>query len=185
MKDSLRSLATGPSAWLVRFHSWFAPGAQVLEIACGLGRNTWYLSHLDVKVTACDITPPPEVPENVTFVQHDLEGDVWPFAPDSFDAVVGINYLYRPHFADLLSCVRPGGFVLYETFSDLQGHFKARPRNPEHLLRAGELISLLPAGWRIAAYEDGLTEFGQYLQRIAAVRCHPGVICAPSVCAPR
>lgn len=186
VQDSLRALALGPSAWLTRFSRWFSPDMRVLEIACGMGRNTWYLSHLGTHVTCCDIKPMPEVPPGALFELRDLEAQAWSYPPESFDAVVGINYLYRPHFVDLLACVRPGGFVLYETFSVLQGEFCEKPRNPDHLLGPGELLRLLPcAQWHVAAYEDGKTDFGQYVERIAAVRRSNEVICAPSLCASR
>lgn len=186
MQDSLRALALGPSGWLTRFSRWFVPGIRVLEIACGMGRNTWYLSHLGAEITCCDRKSMQEVPPGARFELHDLEADPWPYAPETFDAVVGINYLYRPHFADVLACVRPGGFLLYETFSVLQGELCQRPKNPDHLLAHGELLRLLPSDyWRIAAYEDGMTDFGQYIERIAAIRLSGGVICAPKLCVPR
>lgn len=157
-----------PSAWLARFVRALPARARVLEIACGNGRNTRLLAQSGLQVTAVDIALPQERLTGVTYIEHDLEQEPWPFGQGEFDAVVGINYLWRAHFDDLCRALVPHGLLIYETFNEEQARWMGRPRNPEHFLRTGELLRLIPASWRVLAYEDGLTERGQFIQRIAA-----------------
>lgn len=117
MAADLSTKADLPSAWLIRFSPYLKTGTRVLEIASGNGRNTRFLVGLGCDVTAVDINPVPEPLVGVQYIQRDLEKEDWFFAPESFDAVIGINYLWRDRFDALCSCVKPGGFFLYETFT--------------------------------------------------------------------
>lgn len=160
-----------PSAWLMRFRPLIQPGFKVLELACGNGRNTRFLASLGCRVTAVDINPMPEVPVGVDFVQYDLENAPWPFEKNSFDVVVGINYLWRRHFSQLRDSLKLNGLFLYETFNEEQSLLMRHPKNPEHFLKIGELLTLVDSNWRILAFEDGANDKEQYLQRIAARKC--------------
>lgn len=159
------------SAWLMRFAEAIAPGARVLEIACGNGRNTRFLAARGFAVTAVDLHLPEQRLAGVDYIEADLENGLWPFGEREFDAVVGINYLWRERFHLLGGALKQNGLFLYETFNEEQAAYMGRPRNPEHFLKTGELLCLIPPTWRILAYEDGLTGRGQYLQRIAARKC--------------
>jgi SAM-dependent methyltransferase len=78
------------------------------------------------------------VDPRIEIVQADLEAGPWPFAGQTFAAVVVVNYLWRPLLPALVAAVAPGGVLLYETFA--LGHERfGRPRNPDFLLREGEL----------------------------------------------
>jgi hypothetical protein len=87
-------------------------------------------------------------------LEKDLEeGAGWPPGDRLFDAVVIVNYLHRPLFPRILAAVAPGGLLIYETFA--VGNEKlGRPRNPEYLLRQGELIELLDPAFQVLAFED-------------------------------
>lgn len=160
-----------PSAWLMRFSPVIESGFKVLELACGNGRNTRFLASLGCQVTAVDINPMPEVPAGVDFLRYDLENSPWPFEKNSFDVVIGINYLWRRHFPQLRDSLKLNGLFLYETFNEEQSILMGRPKNPEHFLKIGELLTLVDPNWRILAFEDGVNEREQYLQRIAARKC--------------
>ena len=95
MAADLTTKADLPSAWLIRFSPYLKAGTRVLEIASGNGRNTRFLAGLGCKVTAVDINPAPEPVEGVQYIRKDLEKEDWIFEPESFDAVIGINYLWR------------------------------------------------------------------------------------------
>lgn len=173
------------SAWLIRFSPYLKAGSRVLEIAAGNGRNTRFLAGLGCRVTAADIHLAPEPVDGVQYLLTDLENDPWPFEPESFDAVVGINYLWRPRFSELLDCVRPGGLFLYETFTRDQSILGFGPKNPQHLLEKGELLRLIPSEWHILAFEDGRTDNDRHLQRIAAVRPDAENAVCVDICARR
>ena len=79
------------------------------------------------------------------------------------------NYLHRPLFAPLAAALAPDGVLIYETFAIGNERF-GRPRNPDFLLRPGELIDAF-AALTILAFEQG--EVSQprpaVIQRIAAI----------------
>jgi hypothetical protein len=108
---------------------------------------------------------------DVEIVQVDLEsGEPWPFESRTFEAVVVVNYLHRPLLADIVGAVGRGGVLLYETFRRGQEEF-GRPRNPDFLLDAGELLEAVRGTLRVVAYEDvRLDDPPRLVQRIAAVR---------------
>jgi len=72
----------------------------------------------------------------------DLE-DGPPFLdPDSFDLIVVVHYLHRPLFPGLVRALRPGGVLVYETFTRAQAA-RGKPTNPAFLLEPGELLTLV------------------------------------------
>ena len=155
------------SAWVMRFAGLMAPGAKVLEIASGNGRNTRFLSLMGLDVWAVDVNLPPAFfPETVHFRQMDLEGASWPLAGEAYDAVVGINYLYRPRWDDLWANLAPGGVFLYETFTRGALVRFGKPRNPDHWLKEGELLELCRGRGRVIAYEEGRTDANYSFARI-------------------
>ena len=185
MAADLSTKADLPSAWLIRFSPYLKTGTRVLEIASGNGRNTRFLVGLGCDVTAADINPVPEPLVGVQYIQRDLEKEDWFFAPESFDAVIGINYLWRDRFDALCSLTEPGGFFLYETFTRHQTMLNFGPKNPQHFLQDRELLHLIPSDWHILAYEDGRADNDRYLQRIAAVKPRHNEIECLDVCARR
>ena len=70
---------------------------------------------------------------------------------------------------NILDAIEPGGVLLYETFADGNEAF-GRPRNPDFLLRPGELLEVARARLEIIAYEQRLTDKPAVMQRIAAFR---------------
>jgi hypothetical protein len=74
----------------------------------------------------------------------------------------------------LLALLAPGGLWIHETFA-IGNEAYGRPRNPDFLLREGELLSWASqAGLQVIGYEAGLREQPSpaVIQRIAAVRSH-------------
>jgi hypothetical protein len=107
-------------------------------------------------------------------VTADIENAPWPLADREFDLVVVCNYLWRPLFDALRAAVRPGGWLIWETFADGQQTL-GRPSRPDFLLQRGELLRLC-GDWRIVAYEDlyedgaGIETSPRFVQRVAAIR---------------
>lgn len=163
-----------PGDWMVRFQSLIRRGGSVLDLAAGGGRHTRFFLDAGHKVTALDRTIEPLAPlaGRAELIEADLEdGSPWPLAGRTFDAVVVVNYLWRPLFPMLLDALAPGGVLLYETFAR-GNEVYSRPRNPDHLLRAGELLDLAHERLQIVAYEHGIVEGNEcpgVKQRIAAV----------------
>jgi len=167
---------TAPSPWVKRFASLIAPGGRVLDLACGNGRHARHMIEqgcsavvLDRDVAAvADLAGSPKV----HVIEADLEdGSGWPLAGQRFDGIIVVNYLHRPIFPHLLDGLADGGVLIYETFARGNEVFW-RPRNPDHLLRSGELLAIVGDRLQIVAYEHGLVETGPLpgvIQRICAV----------------
>jgi SAM-dependent methyltransferase len=156
------------------------PGSQVLDLACGGGRHARLFLERGCRVLAVDrdvsALADRRGDPDLEVLEIDLEqGSVYPLARRQFDAVVVVNYLYRPLLADLVNSVAPGGLLLYETFAAGNERF-GRPRNPDFLLRPGELLDAVRGRLRVLAYED--LEISEphpaAVQRIAAQRIVAG-----------
>ena len=95
-----------------------------------------------------------------------------PLPGRTFGGVVVTNYLHRPLLENLVAAVAPGGVLIYETFAEGNEALGGRPRNPDFLLRHGELLDLVRGRLRVVAYEDVV--LGEpnpaAIQRICAVR---------------
>jgi tellurite methyltransferase len=70
-------------------------------------------------------------------IEADLESLSLPAA--SFDVILCLRYLQRSLFPAMERALRPGGILVYETFTTGQLSFESGPRNPDHLLKPGEL----------------------------------------------
>jgi len=167
-----------PSAWVTRFGRGARADGPVLDVACGGGRHTrWFAAH-GHPVVAVDreLAGVGDLAGDagIELVEHDLEdGSPWPFAGREFAVVVVTNYLYRPILTDLVRSVAHGGWLLYETFAVGNERF-GHPRNPDFLLRPGELLDAVQGALRVVAYEDVVVEHPRpaAVQRIAATRHH-------------
>ena len=70
-----------------------------------------------------------------------------------------------------LDSLVPGGVLIYETFARGNEAF-SRPRNPDHLLRSGELLEVVGGALQVIAYEHGIVEKAAgpgVVQRLCAV----------------
>ena len=83
-----------------------------------------------------------------------------PVRDQSVDAVVCVSFLDRSIFPSLVRTLRPGGILVYETFTiahlDVVASGKARgPRDPAYLLEPGELPRLV-APLEVQEHAEGL-----------------------------
>lgn len=162
-----------PSPWILRFLPQVAAGGTALDLAAGSGRHSRLLLDHGLRVTALDRDPDrqPDAP-GLTKIRADLEdGSPWPLAWRRFDLVVVTNYLHRPILPRIVGAIARGGLLLYETFAQGNERF-GKPRNPDHLLRPGELRQAVDGSLEVLAFED--LELGPphpaVIQHIAARR---------------
>ena len=165
-----------PSPWVRRFAPLIRAGGHVLDLAAGAGRHTQLLLDMGLDVTAVDrdIGSLRDLAgTRCELRQIDLEAgdpdDVVAQLGGEFDGIVVTNYLYRPLLHPLAAMLAPGGVLIYETFMTGNERF-GRPRNPDFLLRPGELLDAF-AALTVIAFEQG--EVAQprpaVIQRIVAV----------------
>ncbi len=155
-----------PSPWVSRFLPPApADGGRLLDLAAGKGRHTKLARARGWRVTAVDretgaLAALAAEDEGVAALTMDLEaGDAGATvrALDSagpFGIVIVCNYLHRPLLPHLPALLKPGGRLIYETFM-VGNEAWGRPRNPNFLLRHGELPSVFEGRLTTLAFEQG------------------------------
>jgi len=121
------------------------PRAKILDLACGNGRNGlsllrhgFSLSFLDRDSAALDAIAQ-QAPSSA-FIHGDLESTTpYQIAPNSYDAIIVFRYLHRPIMPMIVAALKPGGILVYETFTEQQASI-GRPKNPNFLLKDNELL---------------------------------------------
>jgi SAM-dependent methyltransferase len=142
---------SAPAAWLVSHRSLLPASGRALDVACGRGRHAVWLAQHGFETTAIDRDPEvvagldararaEQLP--ITAVAIDLEAGAGTLAEAAYDVVVVVHYLHRPLFPALLAALRPGGVLVYETFTRAQAA-RGRPTNRAFLLEPGELGRLV------------------------------------------
>ena len=149
-----------PHPWLVA-HLWRVSRGRALDIACGMGRDSIYLAREGFRVHAIDFSAVAlqeaqrrartfQVASHISFVLVDLTRFAFPRA--HYDLVVGFSY-WEPALKDALrEAVRPGGFLIYETFN-IWWKWTRPDVDERFLLRPGELREWL-RDWHIWAYRE-------------------------------
>ncbi len=158
----------GPSSWLLAnvdlLPSAGAAGAapEALDVAAGSGRHALLLASAGFRVRAVDAdetrltmlrTTAAAVGLAIDTARVDLESGDVDLGAGAYDLILVFRYLHRPLFPALQRALRPGGVLLYETFTRAQAA-RGKPTRPEHLLEAGEL-SRLAAPLRVLRERDG------------------------------
>ena len=140
-------------------------GSEVLDLACGSGRNGLFLLDNDIRITFVDNNESALAEVYVKIqgknrdrhqcLRIDLEdGQQSLLDTLTFDAVLVFNYLHRPLFPRIKSALNKGGLIFYETFTTEQKQF-GRPKSPSFLLRNNELLKNFE-GWEIIDYFQGV-----------------------------
>ena len=174
MQESMRSPqpSTAPSVWVNRFLPLIKPGGLVLDLAAGSGRHVRLLRDCGFAVCAVDrdTTALSALAGPCCEVRRiDLEtDDRWQLGHD-YDGIIVTNYLHRPLLPAIARALAPGGVLIYETFAQGNERF-GRPRNPDFLLRPGELLEAFTA-LTVVAFEQGEVSVPRpaVIQRLAAV----------------
>lgn len=141
----------GPAPFLVE-HLALLPGrGQVLDVAMGSGRNALYLASLGYQVTGIDISAVAvercrAEAERRRLPLQAICADLtsYPLPREAFDVVLNFYFLERSLCPRLAQALRPGGVLVFETFTLEQRRFGWGPRQQAFLLRPGELPTLFP-----------------------------------------
>ena len=145
------------------------PKGKVLDVAAGSGRHALLLASLDYQVEAVDrdeqalaeLAAGARLRQLTGINSRVLDLEQPSREPnlghEAYDAILVFFYLNRPLFPYLIDALKPGGVLLYETFT-VDNHLQRRhPKRREFCLAPCELLSLT-AGLRILHYDEGLHE---------------------------
>ncbi|MCK6483633.1 MAG: methyltransferase domain-containing protein [Phycisphaerae bacterium] len=156
-----------PHEWLVQALPLIedSPTGQrrALDLACGTGRDAVWLAMQGWNVDAWDVLPDAleraadrgrRCGVSIQTRVVDLEPDALGMVSGEYDLVVGFNYLHRPLFEWIQRAVRPGGWLVYETFVEPQRIVFGKPRRRQFVLQPGELKERF-AFWDIVRYAEG------------------------------
>jgi SAM-dependent methyltransferase len=141
-----------PEDFIVRHRRRIPPGAEVLDVGCGKGRHALLLAREGCRVVAMDredgvieTLRATAAVERLDLIAVQADVERMSLVPERFDAIVNTLFLCRPLFSQYVRALRPGGTLLFRTFTtdhiDLLGN--AHPRR-EFLLERGELAGAFP-----------------------------------------
>jgi SAM-dependent methyltransferase len=173
-----------PSPFLLQYRAHLREAARlgpILDLACGRGRHS--LACVDLGLATVSIDRNPESLDQLRAatrarsqplraVRSDLEAGLGiPFRAETFGAILVFRFLFRPLAPALQAALRPGGLLLYETFTERQRALGLKPSNPAFLLAEGELAGLFP-GLEVLEYRELVTndEWPEAVARLAALR---------------
>jgi tellurite methyltransferase len=152
--------STQPSALLVRFGKLLPRNGLALDIACGYGQNTLYLARHGLTPTGIDLRlealatgreAAGRANLRVSFVQADLTRFSLPH--NAFSVVICFKYRNPQLYPTLRAALRPGGLLVYETYTIEHLKFGRKPLNPAHLLGRDELRHAF-SDWEIIFYRE-------------------------------
>jgi len=141
-------------------HPAFPGGGSALDLAGGAGRHALYLAQRGWRVTLTDISEVAiekarqnagPLASQIHFVVDDLTR--FRASHTQFDLVIGFFYLERGIFPEMAKALRPGGLLVYKTYTAKQLALDGGPRDRAHLLGPGELVRLVD-GLQVLHYEE-------------------------------
>jgi SAM-dependent methyltransferase len=174
-----RKYREAPGSWLVpdpflprAFSEYILPlfprGGSALDLAGGAGRHAIWLAKQGWEVTLIDIseTGVEQARQNAGPLASHIRlvvDDLTHFRASqtefevAFDVVMAFFYLKREIFSELVTAVRPGGLLVYKTYTRAQAELPSGPKSPAHLLEPGELVELAD-GLNVLHYREDVAE---------------------------
>ena len=158
-----------PATFLKRIFesgNWDFPRGDALDIACGQGRNAFYLAQQGFAVHAIDVSAVALARAqrvaamkglSIRWDEADLEQTK--LSVERYDLVMNFNYLQRSLMPQLKESLKPGGFIILETYLIDQQRL-GHPKNPEYLLLHNELLETF-RGYRVLLYREGKISEGE------------------------
>jgi SAM-dependent methyltransferase len=136
----------------------------ILDLACGDGHNGIILAERGFQVVFADRSEEALAQVKRWADAENAAVDLWhidleaepsdPFSGRTFSAILVFRYLHRPLIPAIRNALASSGILIYETFTEQQTLF-GKPKNPDHLLRQGELLSWF-RDWEILYSFEGI-----------------------------
>lgn len=168
-------LGRKPASLLVENRHLLPATGRALDIAMGAGRNALYLASLGWEVIGVDISSVAvehcrrEAERRglkVTPILADLQSYELP--QGEFDLIINFYYLDRSLSPGLVAALKPGGVLIFETFTLGQLAFGWGPTNPDWLLRPRELRAMFPR-LETLLYREGVFDSERGKKAIASL----------------
>jgi tellurite methyltransferase len=151
-----------PDEFLVSSYDQFLqsqPAGLALDLAGGAGRNSTYLLERGWNVTLMDISqvglglarekasslenrmaqPPSAVALGSLHTEHADLNAITDLGTDRYDLIVAFYFLRRELFPALISALKPGGILIYRTYTIDRMNVAGGPGDPAYLLQPDEL----------------------------------------------
>jgi SAM-dependent methyltransferase len=146
---------------------------MVLDLACGKGRHAIAAADRGATVRAIDHNPESLAAArlaagnlSIEWIAADLTD--YPVPEAAYDVVMAFNYLDRRRMPDFRRAVRPGGYLMYETFLEDQREHGWGPTSADHLLKRGEVVALA-GGLELMLAREALEFVGGRPMAVASV----------------
>ncbi|WP_419655656.1 TehB: predicted tellurite resistance protein [Desulfosarcina variabilis str. Montpellier] len=151
-----------PSSILTQYWQ-LASCGSALDIACGNGRNSFFLAEKGFTVEAVDISTVATGHLNdkhpgIHVICQDL--DTWKISPNRYDLIVNVHFLDRRLFPMIERALKPDGVLIFESFISQNAH-PFGLRNNE-LLHAFQTL-------RIIYYEEKPNDHEEFNQMASLV----------------
>jgi 2-polyprenyl-3-methyl-5-hydroxy-6-metoxy-1,4-benzoquinol methylase len=144
------------------------PGTA-LDIAGGIGRHAIWLAQRGWRVNLLDISEVgvEQAQENAktTGTAASISSEVCDLITlqdlgrERYDLVIVFFFLQRELFPALVAALKPGGFLIYKTYTTEQQKFRGGPSHPLFLLESNELLRAFPS-LRVLHYHETIQEKG-------------------------
>jgi tellurite methyltransferase len=132
------AMGAGCNAVFLAEHGWWVTGVDWSAAALEKAGDLAHARGVSIEVGKTAGRRP-----GLLLVLADLERRRLPIS--QYDLVICIRYLQRSLFAQIQAALRPGGVAVFETYTTDQLRFAGGPRNPDFLLKPGELRLAFPA----------------------------------------
>lgn len=142
---------------------WELPSTNTAaDLASGAGRHALYLAELGFQTTAIDFAQAGlDVAQArardrglpLQTEQVDLEADGLDLGLERFDLIVVVHFLHRPLFPAIKHALKPGGWIVYKTYTADQLALPEGPKNPAYVLQPNELLREF-SDYRVLRYEE-------------------------------
>ena len=167
-----------PDSDLVKLIHHFPTSGLALDVACGTGRNSFFIAEHGLDVICLDFSVKglkflkqhrsgEPVSKKLFPIQADLSNT--PLPNETFDAVFVIRYLDRTAFSSYLDALKPNGLLFFKAFNI--NHLKTKPGfNQDYLLDKQELIDTFKDNEIIVSNDS---KYNKDEESMILIRKHP------------